>query len=92
MALGIVADADFVEQQVELRAGEMLLVYSDGVTEAMNRAGEFFGDERLRAALAAAGASTAERAGQSVLAAADAFVGDARVFDDLSLVVLKRLA
>jgi len=92
MALGIVADADFVEQQVELRAGEMLLVYSDGVTEAMNRAGEFFGDERLRATLAAAGASTAEQAGQSVLAAADAFTGDARVFDDLSLVILKRLA
>jgi sigma-B regulation protein RsbU (phosphoserine phosphatase) len=92
IALGIVPDADFVEQQVELRAGEMLLVYSDGVTDAMNRAGEFFGDERLRATLAAAGASTAERAGQSVLAAADAFTGDARVFDDLSLVVLKRLA
>ena len=92
MALGIVADADFVEQQIELRAGEMLLVYSDGVTEAMNRAGEFFGDERLRATLAAAGASTAEQAGQSVLAAADAFTGDARVFDDLSLVILKRLA
>ena len=92
IALGIVPDADFVEQQVELRAGEMLLVYSDGVTEAMNRAGEFFGDERLRATLAAAGASTAEQAGQSVLAAADAFTGDARVFDDLSLVVLKRLA
>jgi len=92
IALGIVPDADFVEQQVELRAGEMLLVYSDGVTEAMNRAGEFFGDERLRATLAAAGASTAEQAGQSVLAAADAFTGDARVFDDFSLVILKRLA
>jgi hypothetical protein len=92
IALGIVPDADFVEQQVEFRAGEMLLVYSDGVTEAMNRAGDFFGDERLRTTLAAAGASTAERAGQSVLAAVDAFTGDARVFDDLSLVVLKRVA
>ncbi len=92
IALGIVADADFVEQQVELRAGEMLVVYSDGVTDAMNRAGEFFGDERLRATLAGAGVATAEGAGQRVLTAADAFTGDARIFDDLSLVVLKRLA
>jgi sigma-B regulation protein RsbU (phosphoserine phosphatase) len=92
IALGIVPDADFVEQRVELRSGEILLVYSDGVTEAMNRAGEFFGDERLRATLASAGAATAEQAGRSVLAAADAFTGDARVFDDLSLLVLKCLA
>ena len=92
MALGIVAEADFVEQQVDLRAEEMLVVYSDGVTDAMNRAGEFFGDERLRATLAGATTSTAEAAGRRVLAAADAFTGDARVFDDLSLVLLKRLA
>ena len=72
--------------------GPMLVVYIDGVTDAMNRAGEFFGDERLRATLAGATTSTAEAAGRRVLAAADAFTGDARVFDDLSLVLLKRLA
>ncbi|HVC20436.1 MAG TPA: PP2C family protein-serine/threonine phosphatase [Vicinamibacterales bacterium] len=92
IALGIVPEADCVEQQVELQAGDLLLVYSDGVTDAMNGAGEFFGEERLRAALAAVATSTAEVAGRSLLAAADAFTGDARAFDDLSLVVLKRLA
>ncbi|HVB39157.1 MAG TPA: PP2C family protein-serine/threonine phosphatase [Vicinamibacterales bacterium] len=92
IALGITPDADFTEQHVDLQPGEIMLVYSDGVTEAQNRGGDFFGDDRLRATLAAAGALTAERAGRSVLAAVDAFTGDAPVFDDLSLIVLKRLA
>jgi phosphoserine phosphatase RsbU/P len=91
IALGMVPEAEFVEQQVQVSPGQMLLVYSDGVTEAMNRAGEFFGDDRLRAALQPAGACTAEEAGQRVLAATDAFTGDAHAFDDLSLVVLRRL-
>ncbi len=91
IALGIMPDADFTEQHVDMHPGEIMLVYSDGVTEAQNRAGDFFGDDRLRAALAANGTSTAEAAGRAVLAAADAFTGDAPVFDDLSLIVLKRV-
>jgi phosphoserine phosphatase RsbU/P len=90
IALGIVADATFTEQQVDLARGDALVVYSDGVTDAMNGAGEFFGDERFRSALTAGTASTAEQMGRGVLAAVDAFTGDARAFDDLSLVVLRR--
>ncbi len=91
IALGIVGEADFAEQQADLGPGQALIVYSDGVTEAMNAAGEFFGDERLRAVLAGAGSATAEQAGMRVLAAADAFVAGARVFDDLSLLIVKRV-
>jgi serine phosphatase RsbU (regulator of sigma subunit) len=92
IALGMIPEADFVEQRVEVRPGQILMVYSDGVTEAMNRAGDFFGDERLRATLWATSTTTAEQLGQRVLAATDAFTGDAHAFDDLSLVVLRRLA
>jgi sigma-B regulation protein RsbU (phosphoserine phosphatase) len=92
IALGIVPDATFTEQQVDLAPGDALVVYSDGVTDAMNGAGDFFGDERLRAALTSGPASTAEQTGRRVLAAVDAFAGDARPFDDLSLVILTRRA
>jgi sigma-B regulation protein RsbU (phosphoserine phosphatase) len=92
IALGMVPNAEFEEQQVQLRAGQMLVVYSDGITEAMNRAGDFFGDERLRATLSTVNASTADQVGQRVLAATDVFIGDAHAFDDVSLVVLHRLA
>ncbi|HEY7791837.1 MAG TPA: PP2C family protein-serine/threonine phosphatase [Vicinamibacterales bacterium] len=90
IALGITPDADFHEQQFDLAPGDVLLAYSDGVTEAMNRAGDFFGDDRLRQVFGAAGDLTAEQIGRRVLASVDAFTGDAPIHDDLSLVVVKR--
>ena len=58
IALGILPEASFVEQHVELQSGDVLIVYSDGVTEASNAADDFFGDERLRTAI---GSVTANR-------------------------------
>lgn len=91
IALGIMPGATFGEQAVELRPGEVLLVYSDGVTEAMNEQDEFFGDERLRVLLPGLERLAADEAGARVLAAVDRFVGEARRHDDLSLIVAKRI-
>jgi phosphoserine phosphatase RsbU/P len=52
-AFGVMANASFQEQSVDLADGDTLVAYSDGVTEAMNAAGDFFGDERLAALLPA---------------------------------------
>ena len=43
VALGLSADAVYTEQEVPLERGQSLLVYSDGLTEAQNEAGEFYG-------------------------------------------------
>lgn len=91
IALGIVAEASFSGQDVYLEPEDMLIVYSDGITEALNAADEFFGDERLRAAAAAQPAAAAQ-VGAGILSAVDAFVGDAAVHDDMSLVILRRVA
>lgn len=90
MALGMMPGATYAEQDVDLRPGDILLVYSDGVTEAMNTAGEFFGDERLRALLPTVSGLPAERIGRRLLEAVDTFVGEGRPYDDLSLIVLRR--
>jgi serine phosphatase RsbU (regulator of sigma subunit) len=90
VAMGIVKGASFDEQDVELSPGDVLLVYSDGVTEAMNKAGDFFGDERLRALLPGLASLPTAEAGARVFAAVDAFVGDSRPHDDISLILLKR--
>ena len=89
-ALGMFLDATFVDQQVDVGIDDLLVAYSDGLTEAMNRAGEFFGDERLHQLVAELGGQTAKTASARLVAAVDAFVGDAPRHDDLSLVVLKR--
>jgi sigma-B regulation protein RsbU (phosphoserine phosphatase) len=89
-ALGIPTAATHEEQSLDLGAGEALVVYSDGVTDALNERGASFGDERLLVSLReTAGRPTAEVAHQ-LLGAVEAFVGDAHWHDDVSLVVVRR--
>lgn len=92
MALSLLPDAIFEEQSVDLRDGDTLIVYSDGVTEAMNAAGDFFGDQRFRTLLPSMPALAVADAGAKIVASVDEFVGSARPHDDISLVVLRRSA
>jgi serine phosphatase RsbU (regulator of sigma subunit) len=90
MALGILANAVFVEQSVDLGRGDVLIVYSDGVTEAANASDEFFGDERLKDAARHTAGSPAAVIGAEIVRALAEFVGDAPPHDDVSLVVVRR--
>jgi serine phosphatase RsbU (regulator of sigma subunit) len=60
------------------------------VVEAMNAADEFFGDDRLRAALVAVDGQSARELGSSVLTSLRAFVGQKKPHDDVSIVVVRR--
>jgi sigma-B regulation protein RsbU (phosphoserine phosphatase) len=88
-AIGLLPDAEFEEQRVALRPGETLVTYSDGLTEARNADGGFFGEERLLELLSGAGGG-AEGTGRRLLDAVASFVGEERPADDLSLIVLTR--
>jgi hypothetical protein len=90
-ALGIMSKASFAEQKVTLRPGETLIAYSDGLTEARNQAGEFFGETRLMQQASRLKNRTADRIGEDILAAVAAFVGDAPAHDDLSMVIVRRV-
>jgi len=90
MALGIAPDASFIEQQVELEKGDFILVYSDGVTEARNESGEFFGDAQLfELILKITNLPTGEM-GEQIVAAVERFMGEAKTHDDLSIALLRR--
>jgi sigma-B regulation protein RsbU (phosphoserine phosphatase) len=71
--------------------GDIVVLYSDGVPDAQNPNDEEFGEERLREVIRAAAAEPARAIVTRVFAAIDAFVGDAPQFDDITLMVLKRL-
>jgi phosphoserine phosphatase RsbU/P len=90
MALGMMPASGYQEQHEELQPGEMLIVYSDGLTEALNGAGEFYGDDRLQTMFPGLAGLTAREAGERLLESVDAFIGTTRPYDDLSLIVLKR--
>ncbi len=87
-ALGLKPHAEFREQQINLAGGEALFIYSDGLTEARNSQGEFFGERRLFDLLKRCPEGPAHRMGEFVLAGLDEFVGDTPHHDDLSIAVL----
>jgi phosphoserine phosphatase RsbU/P len=89
-ALGIPMPAMHEEQSLDLGAGQTLVVYSDGVTDAWNEGGAFFGDERLLDSLRETAGRPAAEVAHQLLGAIEDFVGDARWHDDVSLVVVRR--
>ncbi|MEJ2634512.1 MAG: PP2C family protein-serine/threonine phosphatase [Calditrichia bacterium] len=90
-ALGLSPSAKYAEHHLSLQKGEILLAYSDGLTEARNEAGVFFGEKRLKDLIYRSRELSARKFGEKILTEISAFVGDARPHDDLSLVILKRI-
>ena len=90
LALAVLSGVDFEEGEVTLAPGDTLVLYTDGVTEAMDIEKEEFGMERLRAVFAGGQPESAETANEAVFAAVREFVGDAPQSDDITCLTLKR--
>ena len=85
--LGIFPDQTYAMGAVQLAPGDRVVLFTDGVTEASNPAGEEFGEERLLALLREYRALSAEELQKTILAAADQFSGG-HWHDDATLLVL----
>ncbi len=81
---------EFRAEPVNLQPGDLLLVYSDGLTEAESACGELFGEDRARELLSARAPEGAAALGAAVLQAVAAFVEGAEVHDDITLVGVRR--
>ena len=88
-ALGVVPDAEYGSEAVLLGAGDSVVLYTDGVTEAANPANEFFGAETLRRLLAARSATTPAKLGEGILRTIDQFSRGTEQADDITLVILQ---
>jgi serine phosphatase RsbU (regulator of sigma subunit) len=78
-----------VEHTRRLCAGDVIVLYTDGITEAMDRSGEMFGDASLARVLAGHPGLGAAGIRERVLREVRAFVGDADPHDDMTMVVVK---
>ncbi len=87
MALAAIAGAHYRTHVCHLEPGDSILLYTDGVTEAMNAAGEQFGEARLEKLLTRAGGEFVTE----VSAAIASFVGSAEQSDDITLLALDRI-
>ena len=88
--LGVVPAAPYVSGCFELGVGDVLMIYSDGITESLNNAGEEFGYARLEAQLRRAQAGPADAALFSVLGAVQDFAAACPLVDDMSLAIVRR--
>lgn len=89
-ALGLMKGVKYNENEIELKSGECFFAYSDGVTEARNESGFFYGSERLFNLLSQLNNKSSRETGEAIISDIDKFAGDARPNDDISLLILKR--
>ena len=83
LPLGI-QEGTFAEQRVEMSSGSRLLLYSDGITEAMNSVSEEYGEERLKEHMTNPVASI-----QSLLESVNIFLNGFPASDDMTVVMIK---
>jgi hypothetical protein len=87
--LGILPEARYEQAWCEIHPGDTLVLYSDGLIEAQNPAGEEYGEGRLRDFLTKADAGTPNDIRDAILASASAFGGAVPPRDDLTLVAAR---
>lgn len=92
LPLGLLPNSAYEAGDVTLGPGDALVIYSDGVTEAVNVSGEEFGVERLSAVLRESVAENASAIRDRIESALSAFTTTAPASDDITLVIVKRIS
>ncbi|MHB8054817.1 MAG: SpoIIE family protein phosphatase [Candidatus Aminicenantales bacterium] len=90
MALGMLAEREFGEGRITIAAGDVLILYTDGISESRNAAEEEFGADRIIAAIRGAIDKSAGEILAAVFGALREFTGGQDPEDDRTLVVIKR--
>lgn len=90
MPLGVDEENDWGQDEILISPGEMLLMYTDGVTDAQNNAGEFIDRKIILSTIQQNIGKTVQDLQQGILNKVHHFVGDAPRFDDLTIVILGR--
>jgi serine phosphatase RsbU (regulator of sigma subunit) len=90
MPVGVFESVEYQEHEVVIQPGEVLVLYTDGLPDAIDTADIEFGIERMQQVIAHHHAQTATEILDAVASAVLAHVGVAEPFDDMTMVVLKR--
>ena len=90
IALGVMPDFEFDQDSIKLLPGDTLVLYTDGVTEAMNEDGEEYGMDRLCEVLASAPSIRAQDISDTIFESIREFAGEAPQSDDITCLTLHR--
>jgi len=91
IAMGVLPDSAYTQQTVPMPPGDLLVLYTDGITEAENPDLAMFGTERLEAIIRSSRGLSADAVCQAILAAVKEFSGDRPQSDDITLMVIRSI-
>lgn len=90
--LGMFEEATWKQNTVKLASGDVLVLYTDGLTEAQDRHQDLFGEKRLLEITQSALGHSAQDIQKTLITEVRAFVGDAPQFDDITLMIVIKSA
>lgn len=89
-ALGILPNCNYRNFEISLNTDNIFVSYSDGITEAKNELGWFYGREKLFELLKTNQNLSAAELGKRIIYSVDRFRGEAKISDDISIIILKK--
>jgi sigma-B regulation protein RsbU (phosphoserine phosphatase) len=89
VAVGALDDAEYTQQELHLSTGDVIVLYTDGITEAINDREEMFDVPRLIEIIQKMGNSSSQEIADEIIRAVFAFSGTQPQFDDITLMVVK---
>jgi phosphoserine phosphatase RsbU/P len=89
MVIGLFEHSHYEQETIQLQSNDLLVAYTDGVTEALNEAGQEFGEERLQSALAEATHLCATEVRDQLVRNLQKWCAGAAQHDDMTFIVLK---
>ena len=89
IVLGAVENREFFSRTVSIGPGDVIVMYTDGVTESINAKEELFGEERLYAIIKENARLSSPEILERILTAVQEYAGDMPQFDDITLLVIK---
>lgn len=90
-ALGVRADSTYETGRLNVAAGDVIFLYTDGITEAANRASELFAEERLELVLRQSSNRRSDELVKAMVSAVHDFAGGASQSDDIAVMAIRRL-
>jgi sigma-B regulation protein RsbU (phosphoserine phosphatase) len=89
--VGMFPGIRYDQQVIGLQPGDLLVAFTDGVTETPNRSGEEFGEQRLADLLVRNGEKSLDRIAEEIIGSVGEWAGDVERHDDTTLILARRL-
>ena len=90
LPLGIIAGTPYTQTAIQLSPGDLLVLYTDGLTESRDAAGQLLGSERFAALASTVPVEVPDNAGEALLARVETFRSPSPPSDDETMIVLRR--